>query len=408
VKLKDSGGIKPRLRERGVYLITGGLGGVGMVLAEFLAKEVKAKIILTGRSEIPVKEQWYQWLATHSETEVISRKIRQVKALEELGAELLVAKADVANENQMQGVMAQAEKRFGGFHGVIHAAGIFIEAPIHEVNRDICAQQFKSKVDALYTLEKVLEGRAVDFCLLISSLSSVLGGIGFGVYAAANLFMDAFVQRHNQSNSVPWISINWDAWQFQGEIEQTVKRKNDLPEWSIKPMEGVEAFRRILSVDLGGQVIVSTGDLQARLDQWIKLESLREPEQSEKVELFPLSSRPPLPSEYVAPANPTEQNIAEIWQHVLGIEKVGIHDNFFELGGNSLLAVKMIARLRNRFQEEFSMASIFERPTVHLLSEMILEEEKGQGTPSFVESSTRGQKRKERRLERMMQERGNK
>jgi acyl transferase domain-containing protein/acyl carrier protein len=406
--VNGSGGIKPRLRERGVYLITGGLGGVGMVLAEFLAKEVKAKIILTGRSEIPVKEQWHQWLATHSETEGISRKIRQVKALEELGAELLVAKADVAKEDQMQGVIAQAEKRFGGIHGVIHAAGIFIEAPIHDVSRDICGQQFKSKVDALYTLEKVLEGRAIDFCLLISSLSSVLGGIGFGIYAAANLFMDAFVQRHNQSNSVPWISINWDAWQFQDDIEQTVKRKNDLPEWSIKPMEGVEAFRRILSVDLGDQVIVSIGDLQARLDKWIKLESLREPEQSKKVELLSLSSRPPLPSEYVAPANPTEQNIAEIWQHVLGIEKVGIHDNFFELGGNSLLAVKMIARLRNRFQEEFPVASIFERPTVHLLSDMILEKEKGQGTPSFVDSSTRGQKRKERRLQRMMQEHGNK
>jgi len=82
---------------------------------------------------------------------------------------------------------------------------------------------------------------------------------------------------------------------------------------------------------------------------------------------------------------------------------VGIHDNFFELGGNSLLAVKVIARLRNEFHKQIPMASLFERPTVHLLGEMILEEE---GAPSFEESSRRGQKRKEKRLLRMAQQQG--
>jgi acyl carrier protein len=305
----------------------------------------------------------------------------------------------------MQAVIAQAEKQFGKIYGVIHAAGIFIKAPIQEVSRDICGQQFQSKVNALYTLEKVLEGRAINFCLVISSLSSVLGGIGFGVYAAANLFMDAFVHRHNQFHTVPWISINWDAWQLQDEIEQTVQRKNDLAELSIKPMEGVEAFQRILSWDLGDQIIVSTGDLQGRLDKWIKLESLRETEQLEKGELSSLYPRPTLSSEYVAPTNGVEQTIADIWQELLKIEKVGIQDNFFELGGHSLLAVKVIARLRSRFSIQFPVATLFERPTVHLLSEMILEE--GKGTPSFVESSRRGQKRKEKRLQRIMQQERN-
>ncbi len=112
----------------------------------------------------------------------------------------------------------------------------------------------------------------------------------------------------------------------------------------------------------------------------------------------PAYARPNLSSVYVVPGNQTEQTIAEIWQQVLGIEKVGIHDNFFDLGGHSLLVAKVIAPLRSAFPVEFPMGSLFERPTVHLLSKMILEEQKG--GPSFVESSSRGRKRKQRRLRR--------
>ena len=99
-----------------------------------------------------------------------------------------------------------------------------------------------------------------------------------------------------------------------------------------------------------------------------------------------------------------EQTIADIWQELLKIDQVGIHDNFFELGGHSLLALQVLAHLRSRFPIEFSAASLFERPTVHLLSAMILAEQKED--PSFQDSSRRGQKRKERKLHRMMQAQG--
>jgi acyl transferase domain-containing protein/acyl carrier protein len=407
VRLECPIGVSPRLREKGVYLITGGLGEVGMALAESLARAVKAKLILIGRSGLPPKELWAQWLATHPETETVSNKIRKVLTLEELGAEVLIMRADVASETQMREVISQTEERFGEINAVIHAAGMFVNVPIQEVAQDLLEQQFQSKVNALFILEKVLEGRTIDFCLLASSLSSVLGGIGYAGYAAANLFMDAFAHRYNQSHSIPWISVNWDAWQFRDEIEQNIGTGTDLAASAIKPEEGGQVFRRILSLDLGSQIIVSTVDLQTRLDKWIKLESLREPQEKREAEGSLLHFRPNLSSVYVAPGNPTEQTIAEIWQQLLGIEKVGVQDNFFELGGHSLLAVRMIARLRNKFRKQFPMASVFERPTVHLLSEMILEEEKGEGSPAFVESSIRGQKRKEKRLQRMMQERGN-
>jgi len=373
MKLNDSVGTRPRLREGGVYLITGGLGGVGMVLADFLAREVRAKLILTGRSGLPAREQWPQWLATHPEADVVSRKIRKVKNLEELGAEVFIVEADVANENQMREITAQAETRFGGINGVIHAAGVFVGTPLQKVSRDLCEQNFQPKVNGLFVLERVLEGRPIDFCLLTSSLSSVLGGIGYAGYAAANLFMDAFVQRHNQSHLVQWISVNFDGWQVQEERDQSEKARNELARLAIKPKEGQEVFRRILSWVPGNQIVVSTGDLQARVDKWIKLESLGELERAEKVELSPRYSRPNLSSEYDAPRNPVEQTIAEIWQALLKIEKVGIHDNFFELGGHSLMATQVISRIRQGLDVQIALKQIFESPTIAGLS-MVIEE----------------------------------
>ena len=113
-----------RLREGGVYLITGGLGRIGLVLAEYLARTVRAKLILIGRSAFPGRDKWEQWLATHGEDDRVSRRIRKVQAIEELGAEVLIISADVANEEQMQAVITQAYERFGTIHGVIHSAGI--------------------------------------------------------------------------------------------------------------------------------------------------------------------------------------------------------------------------------------------------------------------------------------------
>jgi NAD(P)-dependent dehydrogenase (short-subunit alcohol dehydrogenase family)/acyl carrier protein len=388
----------PRLREGGTYVIIGGLGAMGLVFSECLARTVRGRLVLTGRTGLPAKDEWGQWLESHNEEDAVSRKIRRVKALEELGAEVLVVSLDVANEGQMQRMIALTEERFGGINGVIHAAGTIVEAPIEELTLGLFEEHFHSKVKGLFVLEKVLEGKALDFCLLTSSLSSVLGGIGYTGYTAANLFMDAFAHRHNQTHSMPWVTINWDAWQLHDENGPNLGKGTDLAELSIKPKEGWIALQHILSLDLDTQLVVSTGDLEARLDKWIKLQSLREQEQTEKADMSSLSPRPSLSSDYVIAGNPTEQTIAAIWQELLGVAKVGIHDNFFELGGHSLLATRIIARLRQVFSVKFSAATLFERPTVHSLSKMILEDQDGESF--FVESQKRGQRRKERRLQR--------
>ena len=364
----------PQLRERGVYLITGGLGSIGLVLAEHLAQTVQAKLILTGRSAFPARDEWQQWLTTHDDRDRISRKIRKVQELEELGAEVLVAIADVANQQQMQEAITQAEEQFGQLNGVIHAAGMVADESfrwIEESSYTECEQQFQPKVHGLLVLEKVLQERDLDFCLLLSSLSSVLGGLGFVAYSAANLFMDAFAHQHNQTHPVPWLSVNWDGWQFGEQKKPSTSFGADLAELSITSKEGVNVFERILFGGELNQVVVSSGDLQARINQWIKLESLQSPGHFKKKDSSSLHSRPNLSNPYVAPRNQLERTVTDIWQDLLGIEPIGIYDNFLELGGHSLLATQLISRVREALQVELPIRSLLEEPTVAGLVEHI-------------------------------------
>jgi acyl carrier protein len=220
-------------------------------------------------------------------------------------------------------------------------------------------------------LEKVLQGRKCDFCLLTSSVSSVLGGLGFASYSAGNIFMDAFAQKYHQINAVPWISVNWDAWQFENKASRRSGLGASLAELAIKPEEGKEVFRRILSMASMPQLVISTGKLQTRIKQWVAPESSSDTKSSKKTELSSKHVRPEVSTAYVAPRNEKEQAVAEIWQELLGIQRIGIHDNYFELGGDSLLAAQVISRLRDSFEMEFPLARLFETPTIAGLTELI-------------------------------------
>lgn len=163
--------------------------------------------------------------------------------------------------------------------------------------------------------------------------------------------------------------------------------------------EGKKAFEKALTLFIP-QVVVSPPDLFHRFKTGTLIadygNTLHVTEGSARESKH---NRPELSSVYVVPGNSTEKAVAGIWQELLRIDKVGVHDNFFDLGGHSLLATRLIARLRDAFPTEFTMADLFERPTIHSLSEMVLEQE-SELSP-FAESRDRGQRRKEKRLNRM-------
>lgn len=352
-----------RLQPKGVYIITGGLGLMGMALANYLAQSVPLKLVLVESSTFPPKEDWEFWLAEHGETNQESINIRNIQELENLEAEVLFIRADVTDEEQMQAVISKTQKQFGEINGVIHAAMTLEEAflkPIAETDYTVCDKQFEPKIHGLYTLEKVLQGLELDFCLVVSSIGSVLGGVAVAAYCAANTFLDAFTQRQHQLGKMNWCSINWfhaeDANLFNGGDVEAFRQ------------ESQEAVQRILSHPLVPQIALWRSDLNVAIDELFNQKDVESKKANTTVYGHGHNWQ-----EYVAPTNEIESRIANLYQEVLGIEQVGIHDNFFNLGGHSLLATQLISQLRQEFQTEIPLKSLFEAPCVEDLA-LVVEE----------------------------------
>jgi acyl transferase domain-containing protein/acyl carrier protein len=216
VRLAKPSAAVPRLRSNGVYLITGGLGGIGLTLAEFLAVTLKASLILTGRSALPSREDWGKWLDSHDEADTVGFKIKKLLELERSGARVLVYDADAADRERMQAVVSEAEGLLGPINGVVHAAGVAEGSLVHQVTREGAERIFRPKINGTLVLERIFRDVDLDFLLLCSSLNALTGGPGDAGYCAANAFLDAFAHYRSARDGQRTISINWDAWQQVG------------------------------------------------------------------------------------------------------------------------------------------------------------------------------------------------
>ncbi|WP_424101434.1 type I polyketide synthase [Moorena producens] len=225
VRLEEKGKATPRLKPQGVYLITGGLGGIGLTLAEHLAKAVQAKLLLTGRSQFPPRSEWEKWLATYGERDATSKKIRKLQNIEALGAEVLIISADVTNPEQMQAAITQSKERFGSINGVIHSAGVPGGGAIARKTRERAARILEPKVKGTVVLDAIFQDVQLDFFVLCSSLNSMMGVFGQIDYCGANAFMDAFAQYKSAKDGTLTVAINWDAWQEVGMAAEAAKQR---------------------------------------------------------------------------------------------------------------------------------------------------------------------------------------
>jgi len=325
----------------------------------------------------PQSEQWEQWVVTHHDQDAVSSKIQNTSELKRLGAEVLVLSADPTDAGQVRSAMLESVAHFGTLHGVIHAAGVTGEKSfraIQETGPSECRWHFEPKVYGLLALEEAVRDRDLDFCLLVSSLAYFLGGLGYAAYAGSNWFMDAFAQNHNRSQPVPWISVDWDAWQLEGSKLTAIVA--ELAQFAMTPDEVAEVFRRIVTLVPADQVVVSTSELSVRLQKWIKkFDAMRNVAQADGTESASiLHPRPNLQNSYVAPRNDLERAMVAVWQRVLGFEQLGVQDNFFELGGDSFIAIRAISHMRQELNREISVVSLYEAPTVETLVKSLEQE----------------------------------
>ncbi|MFL6118932.1 SDR family NAD(P)-dependent oxidoreductase [Actinophytocola sp.] len=227
VRVDGPDGRVPLLRERGVYLVVGGFGGVGSTLAGFLADSVGARLVLLGRSTLPAADEWDDWLATHAATDRVSSRINAVRELEARGAEVLAVRADVSEVDDVRRALKLAEERFGPVNGVVHAAGTFAEGLAQLKDAGSAGAVLAAKARGVAVLDEVLDGRSLDFLVLCSSTVGVFGSVGQVDYCAANAVLDAYAQRVRTDSSMT-VSVNWDGWREVGMVVDAAARDDTL------------------------------------------------------------------------------------------------------------------------------------------------------------------------------------
>ncbi len=182
-------------RDGGVYVITGGFGGLGLSVARHLAHAHGARIALLGRHFLPPREAWDKWIASHDAQDESVRRMLMVRELEAAGATVLPVEADVTDARALKKAVELVRQRLGALHGVFHAAGTLDDGALQVRAAESAQRVLAPKVQGTLALEEALRGAPLDFIVLFSSISALTGLPGQFDYAAANAFLDAWSQR---------------------------------------------------------------------------------------------------------------------------------------------------------------------------------------------------------------------
>jgi acyl transferase domain-containing protein/SAM-dependent methyltransferase/acyl carrier protein len=286
--------------------------------------------------------------------------------MQRTGAEVMVCTADVCDAQAMQSVVDQALAEYGGLSGVFHTAASDSRGYIDLQDKARSLAELQPKVQGTLVLQQCIDFNSLDFVVLYSSLNAITGGQGNIAYTAANSYLDAFAHycRHHQLGRV--YTLDWDRWQSIGQavaFEQRVAGSTGLElKGGISDAEGFEAMRRVLASGYS-QLLVKTGRTQD-----VQPVSPAEPAAETRQ---PGHQRPHLAQQYVAPETPMQQLIAGVWADVLGIDKPGINDEFAALGGDSLIAIRVISRLKELLNMNLEVKLIFEYNTIARLAGQI-------------------------------------
>ena len=398
-------------KQGGMYLITGGLGDIGVAIATYLLQHHQAKLLLVGRTPLPEQEIWSSHLAQSSR---LSEKIKAYLNLEQLGGEVRYAAVDMGDFPQLQQVVNQAAANWRcELDGVIHLAGLYQEQLLVNETPESFAQVLHPQVMGTWRLPQLLPETSKGLFISFASVNGRLGGFKVGAFAAASRFLSSF-STYQRQRGLQSYCIAWSMWDDMGISRGYPMRQlaRDRGYDSIHRQQGLYSFLAALHHDCA-QLLVGLDGNNPRIRKYVETPSSQtqilcaylapsEPQipistlhklavkdrfgqpttcefhQVQEIPIEEANNREQLPgvqSERVMPQTDLERQVADIWQEVLGIPVIGLHDNFFELGGHSLLATQVIYRLRQAFKVELPLHGLFDAPTVISLAESLIEHE---------------------------------
>jgi NAD(P)-dependent dehydrogenase (short-subunit alcohol dehydrogenase family)/acyl carrier protein len=357
-----------RIREDGIYLITGGLGGLGLEVARALVQRGAKHLVLAGRS---------------APSEAAGRRLEELRAS---GATVRAAQLDVANAEETRLALERLAAEGPPLRGIVHAAGILDDGLIAEQDVSRFERVLGPKAVGAFNLHQATLGSGLDFFVCFSSAASVLGAAGQGSYAAANGFMDALA-RHRRGRGLSGLSVNWGAWAEVGMAARLGGRdRARLQERglsTLSPAEGTRLlleligtdlaqvvavpadWRRYAQADLSGSAATFLADLVQGEPAAAPRPAAAEADLSRRLEAVPAARRHAL----LVPV------LHDLATSVLGLEaaaSIDPHRPLKELGLDSLMAVELRNAVAAKVGRRLPATLLFDHPTLDALAEHLL------------------------------------
>lgn len=339
--------------EGGVYLITGGIGGLGLIFARYISQRVKgARIVLSGRSQPGDK------------------RLQLLQALESSQAEVVYIQSDVADRASVEALASGIRQRFGRLDGILHSAGVIRDAYIHKKTQEEIKEVLAPKIYGTLNLDEVFKNENLKFFVLFSSIAALTGNAGQCDYSYANSFMDYYalyreglVRQGERKGKV--LSINWSLWQEGGMQVDDSTRTLFTDTLGIQPLRtetGLGAFEKGLSSSLN-QFLVAEGEkkkLDRILGRAVKEKKVQAQNGIDSEELL----------------KKIQTALVGIVSHILKIRENDIHFDreMSEFGFNSLSLTDFSNEVNKRYGISTTPAVFFEHPTLRSFSQHLSEE----------------------------------
>jgi len=346
------------LKVKGVYLITGGAGGLGLIFAEYLAKHFKAKLILTGRSSLSQTQE------------------DKINALNALGAEVVYKRADISKRIDVETLISQIKSEFNHLNGIIHSAGVIKNALINKKTLTEIDTVLAPKVYGTAYLDETTQNEPLDFFVLFSSVIAMMDNIGQSDYAYANAFMDNFAEKREKLRIAnkrfgKTLAINWPLWQYGGmQVDRQTEKwlADTMGMLAISNDTGIKAFLQGLSSDCS-QFIVLEGD-QQKIRKALSIEvttslpnkTVAVVEQIQKIETIPL-------------AQLQQALIAIISSNLkVDIADIDIDEDISNYGTDSIMTIMITNQINEQYELELSATLFFDYPSIGKLTHYLCQE----------------------------------
>ncbi|GMK38590.1 hypothetical protein PCCS19_16440 [Paenibacillus sp. CCS19] len=368
------------LREDGIYVITGGLGDIGLEIARYLASQKRVHLALIGRTPFPAREAWPALLqASDVETSILRTKVEEIMAIEAMGSTVDCYAADISDAARMKEIGESIKQRYrASVYGVVHSAGVAGQQMLASQQEDSFRQGLSAKMAGTRVLEQWLADEPLDFIILFSSLATFFPAPGQADYIAANTFLDAYAaSRSNQG--VRTMTINWPTWKERGMALRAGFTEDTLMK-AVTTQEAMERFDRIVNRDVTNVLIgslhyeSSTIQLLRRMPNRLHASIENKLQQRSgaavgKHQAKPVQMGGPARAvKLIGRGNEqytqTELHVGQVWAETLGIYEMDVDSNYYEMGGDSVLGTRIVNTLNKQLQLQLHPGDMLKHLTV--------------------------------------------